>query len=1077
MAPDENRQVLEAVFRIALTDPPRIAAASESVFDLLGFRADDFLDGRIALRDRIHRDDREIADRIFDPTPDDSAHEVNVRLRQANGRIRCIRARYSRTAEDGRVVLDLCLQDAKSLPRTLAEASATANFRAMMENTNDFIYFKDRNHVVTGASQTLVGLCSLAESWTDLIGQTDYDLFPEEYADSYYRLEKSVFSGEQIAHEVQRFLTRDGRQGWVDNRKYPIRNDDGEIIGLFGIARDITAQRRLETAILAIANFVSQDHGERYFDALVEFATRQFEVDYAHVALLEPDPGCVRVVAGCLDGRRVEPGYVYALPGTPCENVLQGARKCYSDHVQQLFPHDHDLTDLDAHSYIGEPIIDGSGRTVGLIALVRRQPLADPQDIAAGLRILAVRAGADLTQQQSKLALKRERETLLESEQRFRTLFESTPSIAVQGYDAQRRVIFWNHASELLYGYSQDEAIGCQLEDLIIPDAMRQAVVAAVSTWVAGGPPIPASELMLRHKNGSPVPVFSSHAMQTGPNGREMYCIDISLAELKKAETMLRLSEERLRLALSAARQSWFDVNVQTGEVLVGDEYPRLLGYAPQEFQSDLKTWMANIHPDDAASVSAAFQSIVRSGGPATMEYRRRMKSGEWKWLLSSAEIVERDGQGQALRMMGIHQDITERKRIEAELQRHRDNLEAQVMWRTMELREAKEAAESANRAKSTFLANMSHELRTPMNGVLGMIGLVRRQLNDPGIISQLAKAENSAQHLLGLLNDILDLSKIEAERLNLESVPLTLGRVADNLRSMLGDKAAQKGLSLVIELDDELAGRNLMGDPLRIGQVLINLVGNAIKFSERGEVRVRIECVETDADVVVLRFAVRDEGIGISAADQKRLFVAFEQGDGSMARRYGGTGLGLAISKRLAEMMGGAIGVDSRPGAGSTFWFTAHLQHDLAAGRAQDPVLASETAEQALRRKHAGARILVAEDEPVSCEVMCALLNDVDLLPEVARNGSEAVALARQRRFDLILMDVQMPVMNGLDATLAIRLDSLNRSTPVVAITANALDQDRQMCIDAGMDDHLAKPAPSDALYRTLLEWLELAR
>lgn len=1062
---------------MALTDPPGIITVSASIADLLGFPAEDFRNGRVSLRERFHRDDLDIADRMFDPSPDTSTHEVNVRLRQADGRIRCIKATYSKAADGGRVVLDVCLQDAKSLPRTLGDASASANFRAMMENTNDFIYFKDRNHVLTGASQTLVGLCNSGERWTDLLGQTDYDLLPEEYADNYYRLEKAVFGGEPVAHEDQRFLTKDGRHGWVNNRKYPIRDDHGEIIGLFGIARDITPQRRLETTLLAIANFVSQDHGERYFDALVEFATRQFEVNYAHIALLEPDPGRVRVVAGHLDGRPVDPGYVYALPGTPCENVLQGAHKCHSDHVQQLFPRDHDLVDLRARGYIGEPIVDGSGRSVGLIALVSRQPLSDPQDIAAGLRILAARAGADLAQQQSKQALRRERETLWESEQRFRTLFESTPSIAVQGYDEQRRVIFWNRASEVLYGYSREEAIGRQLEDLIIPEAMRQGVIDAVNAWTAGGTPIPAAELVLRRKDGSPVPVFSSHVMQTGPAGREMYCIDISLAEQKTAEVSLRLSEERLRLALSAARQAWFDVNVQTGEVLVGDEYPRLLGFEPGEFHSSLQAWLDHIHPDDAAAVRTVFNSIVKSGGPATMEYRRRTKSGDWKWLFSSGEIVERDADGKALRMTGIHQDITERKAIEAELARHRDNLEAQVMWRTIELREAKEAAESANRAKSTFLANMSHELRTPMSGVLGMIGLAKRQVADPRVIDQLDKAEASAQHLLGLLNDILDLSKIEANHLTLESLPLTIGMVTENLRGLLGDKASQKGLSLVIEVEGGLAQRRLLGDPLRLGQVLINLLSNAIKFSEHGEVRLTIRAVEETRGDLLLCFEVRDEGIGISPEDQRRLFVAFEQADGSMARRYGGTGLGLAISKRLAEMMGGEIGVTSAPGAGSMFRFTARLRLDEATGHPSPIPSEPASAEWRLRQEFAGARILLAEDEPISCEVISTLLADAGLRLDIAADGEQAVSLARRNRYNLILMDVQMPVMSGLDAARKIRSDSMNRATPIMAVTANALEQDRQLCHDAGMDDHLGKPVMPNTLFEAVLGWLELAR
>jgi CheY-like chemotaxis protein/anti-sigma regulatory factor (Ser/Thr protein kinase) len=277
--------------------------------------------------------------------------------------------------------------------------------------------------------------------------------------------------------------------------------------------------------------------------------------------------------------------------------------------------------------------------------------------------------------------------------------------------------------------------------------------------------------------------------------------------------------------------------------------------------------------------------------------------------------------------------------------------------------------------------------------------------------------------------------------------------------------------------LDADLAGRKLLGDPLRLGQVLINLLSNAIKFSGHGEVRLSIRVIEEDQDEVVLRFEVHDEGIGISPDDQKRLFIAFEQADGSMARRYGGTGLGLAISKRLAEMMGGEIGMKSAPGSGSVFWFTARLRLDEGSSLPPHALSEPASAEQRLRQEFAGSRILLAEDEPISCEVIGTLLADAGLQLDIAADGEQAVTLARRNRYDLILMDVQMPVMSGLDATREIRAASLNRATPIMAITANALEHDRQLCRSAGMDDHLGKPVMPATLFEAVLGWLELAR
>jgi signal transduction histidine kinase len=384
----------------------------------------------------------------------------------------------------------------------------------------------------------------------------------------------------------------------------------------------------------------------------------------------------------------------------------------------------------------------------------------------------------------------------------------------------------------------------------------------------------------------------------------------------------------------------------------------------------------------------------------------------------------------------------------------------------------ARDAAEAANRAKSTFLANMSHELRTPMNAIMGMTGLALRHTDDPRLQEHLHKIEQASQHLLTIINDILDISKIEAERLVLERVGFKLGEILENLRSMLGQRASDKRLALSFDVPAGLAGLPLQGDPVRLEQVLLNLLGNAIKFTDSGGIDLRTILEEKNPDAVRLRFEIQDSGVGIAAADLPRLFNAFEQADGSLTRKYGGTGLGLAISRRLVEMMDGSIGVDSTPGQGSTFWFTVRLQRGTQSD-VPDQAHGTSSVEEQLKTRFAGARILLAEDEPINQEVSRCLLEDVGLSIDLAEDGKQAVALAREHRYDLILMDLQMPQLNGIDATRAIRALPGCADIPILAMTANAFDEDRQVCLEAGMDDHIGKPVVPELLFATLLKWL----
>jgi len=630
----------------------------------------------------------------------------------------------------------------------------------------------------------------------------------------------------------------------------------------------------------------------------------------------------------------------------------------------------------------------------------------------------------------------------------------------------------------------------------------------------------------------------------------------------------------------------------------VSENIRLMLGYDVDEYMKDASFWKQRVHPDDLSRVERQQEQLFITGENLA-EYRFRKKDGSYCWVSDEQHLIrDPEADDQPCEVVGSWSNIETRKAAERALQ------EAQV-----ELKKAARAAKEASESKSAFLANMSHEIRTPMNAVIGLSHLALKTDLQPRQRDYVSKIKHSGEHLLGILNDILDFSKVEAGKLEVETIDFDLDKVLENIGNLISEKATTKGLELIFDIDPSVS-KYLRGDPLRLGQILINFCNNAVKFTEKGEVVVSAEVLEDNPQKQLIAFSVRDTGIGMTEEQMGRLFQAFEQADTSTTRKFGGTGLGLAISKRLAELMGGDVDVASEPGKGSMFRFTARLekaaatprrrvlQSDLrgrrvlviddnsharsvlagmlgnmgfdvdeapsgedaiemvkqliksggfydiafidwqmpgidgietgkrifaAASSDKPPHLVMVTAygrEDVLRQAEQngfdnvlikpvtysilfdttaealgtdvetaetrqalpsldihriqGGRVLLVEDNEINQEVAIGQLEDAELFVDLAENGAEAVRMVHENEYDAVLMDMQMPVMDGIEATQAIRSESAFEGLPIIAMTANAMAADREKCLKAGMNDHIAKPIDPDQLLGTLVRWMK---
>jgi PAS domain S-box-containing protein len=689
-------------------------------------------------------------------------------------------------------------------------------------------------------------------------------------------------------------------------------------------------------------------------------------------------------------------------------------------------------------------------------------------------------------------ARKRDEENLRASEIRYRALFRQNPlpSLIYRIQDLQ--ILDVNQAAIDHYGWSREEFLGMTVSSIRAPGEGTD-IEAELRQCSASHRP--SKPLRRRRKNKSDIWVeLSSHDIEAfGCPARLVMATDITAhieaghqiqeenqqmeALVGRRTTELQKSEAKWRGLVEALPQFVWTATPDGLCDYMSSQWTRFTGVPTPELLG--LRWLDTIHPDDHQRIQACWQAAASAGEGYDLEYRIGAKDGTYRWFMSRGRPVREAPDGPIVQWLGTSTDIDDQKRSE-------ERLEAAVRERTLSLAEARDRAECAAEAKSEFLALMSHEIRTPMNGVIGMAHL----LSDTRLSAEqhhyLDTIRSSGEALLTIINDILDFSKIDAGKMKIENVEFELRTVLDESLQLVALSAAAKNLALSLEVAEGVP-LSVRGDAGRLRQILLNLLSNAVKFTEAGSVSVFVSRQPTPDQLVMLRISVRDTGMGLSPEQQAKLFQPFIQGDSSTTRRFGGTGLGLSIAKRLAELMGGAVGVVSQVGEGSIFWFDVCLMSGSVPQRATvasaGPSKADDNA--GLQDLFSGRpyRVLLADDNITNQQVALAMLTKMGLRADAVADGAEALKALDAIPYSLVLMDVRMPNMDGLEAARRIRNEEYRAPNsasltqghrlPVIAMTASAMQGDRQKCLEAGMNDYISKPVTPRALAEVLEKWL----
>jgi len=700
--------------------------------------------------------------------------------------------------------------------------------------------------------------------------------------------------------------------------------------------------------------------------------------------------------------------------------------------------------------YAGAPLIEENGHALGALCVIDRVPRKLTPEQTESLEALARQIVREIHLRKTLRDLqmvteerKQDSEAIRASESVLRSFYDSAPfmmGVLEMRPDGPYHLAI-NAASARFLRKDPAALIGKPPSAIGIPEADIQMWADRMRESEEKGRPVhfeyvrilPDGEHLL---SATASPVRDPKA----PYPRYSYVVE-DITTARRAEKELVASRERLQFALDATEEGLWDWNATTNEVLYSPGWFAQLGYAYGEFPNNLEAWQEICHPDDLGPATDLIMKVI-SGELKMLELEQRLrhKKGYYVWVYTRGKVVKRDEKGMGTRMVGTNLDITKQKAAAAELLK------------------AKEEAQAASAAKSQFLANMSHEIRTPMTAILGYADL----LHDPATLPEqhtplIETIRRNANHLMTIINDILDLSKIEAGKMTVERIACSPAQLISEISSLLRNRASEKNLKFSVEYVSALPDA-VLSDPTRLRQILVNLIGNAIKFTTAGSVRLRVSAKPEFDNSLLLSFEVTDTGIGLTAEQITLLFQPFTQADASTTRKYGGTGLGLTISRRLAQLLDGDISVSSAPGKGSKFTFWLRTRSVAA----PTPSPTSPTTTGDFANPPINARILVAEDGPDNQALILHFLHRAKATVTLVNNGRAAVEKTLEAEnaktpFDLILMDIQMPELDGYAATSELRGKKI--TTPIIALTANAMQGDREACLAAGCTDFLAKP------------------